>query len=237
MAIKKRLFGYALLITIFLFATILLISNIFEDKRQEYINSEVQSMYNNFNEMQTFMLMSEAYGDEMACLAFKNKLRELDQSIWDLGRKIEQYKVASEEFQKNPYYYNQKTKFNENEIFYMLLMKKLKKQCDMDQVIISFFYKNSEDCKKCDDQSFVLTDINKDIDEEISIFSYDVDLNLTSIDLLIEYHNITEFPCTIVEDGKYCGMYRKDFFMEKICEESPSIQGCESYLSNEDISK
>ena len=155
MEIKKRMFFVAFLITIFLLFSLILINNILGDKRQEYINSEIQTMYNNFNEMQTFILMSEIYGDKMACIAFKNKLEVLDQSIWKLGMKIDQYRVASEQFFRDPYYFQQKKIFNENEIFYMSLLKKLKKQCDIDTVILSFFYSNKGSCNKCYDQAFV----------------------------------------------------------------------------------
>ena len=226
MEIKKRVFFIAFLITIFLLFSLILINDILGDKREEYINSEIQTMYNNFNEMQTFILMSEIYGDKMACLAFKNKLEDLDQSIWELGKKIDQYRIASEQFFNDPYYFQQKKIFNENEIFYMSLLKKLKKQCDIDTVIISFFYRNKKDCNKCDDQAFVLTDLNKDIDEEIFIFSFDADLKISFIDLLIEYHKIEEFPCVIIEENKFCGMMDKNEIKNKICSISPNVSIC-----------
>lgn len=228
MALDKRLSLAAFLITLFLLATILLLGDFFNDEREEYITTQIQETYNNLNEMQTFTLMSEIYGDEMACLAFKSKLKKLDTSLWDLGIKIDQYRVASEEFQKDPFYLQQKKIFNENEVFYLMLLAKIHKHCTYNQEVVSFFYRNSADCKKCDDQSFILTDIKKKAKDEISIFSFDADLNLTTINLLLQYYGITEFPCVVIRDNKYCGIQDTDFIITTLCE-SGTLSLCSEY--------
>ncbi|MBU1975573.1 MAG: hypothetical protein KKG59_04175 [Nanoarchaeota archaeon] len=223
------IFVVALVITIFLLMTILLLGALLNKNRESYIDSNVQKLYNDLNEMQTFSLLAEVYGDQMACVAFSSKLMDMDESIWNLGRKIDQYRSVSEEFKKNPYYLEQKKIFNENELFYMVLLKQLKVRCNYTQAIVLFFYQNSQDCKKCDDQSFVLTDINKDIDEELAIFSFDADLNLTSLRVLREFYQITELPCTIVNDVKMCGMQDKDAILKEICKDQPDIDVCKQF--------
>ncbi len=228
MALDKKLALVAFLITLFLLATILLLGDFFNDKREEYITTQIQEMYNNLNEMQTFTLMSEIYGDDMACLAFKSKLKQLDTSLWDLGIKIDQYRVASEEFQKDPFYLQQKKIFNENEVFYLMLLAKINKHCAYKQEIISFFYQNSADCKKCDDQSFILTDIKRKAKDEISIFSFDVDLELIPVTLLVQYYGITEFPCLVIHDKKYCGIQDMDFIFTTLCA-SGNLSLCSEY--------
>ncbi len=217
---KRMILVLALFITLFLLSTVLLIGSFFDGKREERINELASDMYSNINEMQTFMLMSEIYGDPMACLAFKSKLQKLDKSVWTLGMKIDQYRIASEEFMKDPFYLMQKKDFNDKEIFYLMLLSKIKKHCKYNQAIISFFYKNSYDCKKCDDQSFVLTDIKKAAENEVSIFSFDMDLNLTTINLLDEYYKIDAYPCIVIDDQKYCGIQDKKFIVEKLCANS-----------------
>ncbi|MBI4441175.1 hypothetical protein HY639_03335 [Candidatus Woesearchaeota archaeon] len=215
---RNMVFLLALFITLFLGSTIFLLGDFLNGQREKRIDDLSSEMYANLNEMQTFMLMSEIYGDGMACLAFKSKLQALDKSVWDLGIKIDQYRIASEEFQKDPFYLGQKNAFNEKEVFYLMLLSKIKKHCKYDQAIISFFYRNSEDCKKCDDQSFVLTDLKKDAEKEMSIFSFDADLGLNTIKLLTEYYGIDTYPCIVVNDQKYCGMQDKNFIIEKLCE-------------------
>jgi HJR/Mrr/RecB family endonuclease len=218
----------ALLITIFLFATVLLVSSTFEQRRQVYLDTEMQKVYNSLNDMQIYMLMSDTYDQKMACIAYKEKLRDLDKTTWQLGQKIDQYRAASEEFRKDPYYLQQKQVFNENEMLYLLLLKKVKETCDMQQSIIIFFYQNSDDCKKCDDQSFILTDIHRDIDKDAAIFSFDIDLNLTTVRLLREYYDVKELPCVVIDDHPYCGIQGRDFIVGKICENVTTLPQCQT---------
>lgn len=229
---KNQLMAGAFLITLVLLLSILLLGSVMDNEREQYIEGEVQRLYNDLAEVQTFFLMEETYGDQMACLAFRSKLLELDKTVWNLGIKLDQYRTASEDFHRSPFYLEQKEQFNENQVFYMMLLTKLKRTCNYDdQAIISFFYQNSADCRSCDDQSFVLTDINRQLDEQISIFSYDVDLNLTTVSLLTEFYNITEYPCVVIEEEAYCGMRDKEFIMERICEHMPTIQSCQDTTS------
>jgi len=230
MAMKRtsigKLFILAFLITVFLLVSILFVSSLLENKRESYISDETQQVYNSLNEMQIFLLMSETYGQDMACLAFDAKLKELDKTVWSLGQKIDQYRVASEEFRKNPYYQAQKHLFNENEVFYMMLLQKLKKECSFRQAVIAYFYQNSADCTKCDDQAYVLSDINRDIDPEVAIFSFDHDLNLTTVNLLERFYNVTQFPCVVIDDQTFCGIRGKAFIEQQMCLSNPEISLC-----------
>jgi hypothetical protein len=218
MAIGKRTFIAAFVITAFLLITIVILGNLMNTERKEYVEEQVK-IISDMNEVQTYVLLSDVYGDRLACLAFKKKLTEWDTTLWDLGLKLESYRVATEEFQKDPFYLEQKRLFNENEVLYMTFLTKLKKECDLNTTIISFFYKNSEDCRKCDDQSFVLTDLKRSLKDDVAIFSYDMDLNITNINLLSEYYEITEYPCVVINEAKFCGIQDKAFIMEKICVE------------------
>src|SRR3989338_6433109 len=185
----------AFFITVFLLAAVLFLGSTLNDTRESDLNKRFERMSQDFNSMQTFSLLSETYDDKMACLAFENKLQELNSYIWKLGQDIDNYRVASEEFQKNQYYVQQKKLFNENEVYYYLLLRKMEKKCNITKMNILFFYKNAVDCKKCDDQSFILRDISgmdDDNKKEIAVFSYDVDLNISTITLLAKYYNVRE---------------------------------------------
>lgn len=217
---NKQLYLLAFLITCFLLATLLIIGGVFDSKREEAINALVQDTYNNLNEMQTFMLMSEIYGDEMACLAFQSKLLDLDKTLWELGIKLDRYRTATEQFQKDPFYLAQKRVFNENEVFYLMLLTKVNAVCGHKQDVISYFYRNAKDCGDCDAQSFVLSDIKRDVDQDISIFSFDAELDLASIGLLTEFYGVDAYPCVIINEEKFCGLRDKDFVVGKICETS-----------------
>ena len=226
MRIPKTIFLVALVITLFLLSTMLLIGNIFSTQREETIRQQMESMQKSITEVQTFFLMSEVWGDEMACLAFREKILELDKTIWDVGQRIDQYRIASEEFFRDPYYFEQKRIFNENQLFYLTLLTKLKQECGYDQAIISFFYDYKDECPRCDDQSFILSDINREMGEDVSVFSFDMGLGIQGLELLYDYYGIDELPCVVIDDEPYCGLRQKGFLKEKICEHSPNITSC-----------
>lgn len=215
MEIKKNIFLLAFVITLFLLSTILLLGSLLNKERKSSIEDKM-AIIEDLNDLQTFSLLSDVYGNKFACLAFKSKMADWDKSLWSLGMKLEQYRVATEEFQKDPFYIEQKKKFNENELLYMAFLIKTKETCNLDQNIISFFYRKSEVCKKCDDQSFVLTDIKRMLNDDVSIFSFDVDLNITSINLLEKYYEIDEYPCIVINDEKFCGMRDRSFILSKL---------------------
>jgi hypothetical protein len=187
------------------------------NSRKEYVTEQMQ-IITDVSELQTYSLMTDVYGDKMACVAFKQKLQQWDKSLWNLGLKLESYRVATEEFEKDPFYIAQKNKFNENEVLYLMFLTKVKKECQLNQDIISFYYQNSYDCKKCDDQSFILTDIKQELQENVSIFSFDADLNVSNSKIMMDYYGIKEFPCIVINEQKYCGIQDKKFIMQKLKE-------------------
>ncbi|MFA5797144.1 MAG: hypothetical protein WC916_03865 [Candidatus Woesearchaeota archaeon] len=193
-----------------------MIGNILNTERKNTVQDQMK-VITDLNELQIYSLMTDVYGDKMACIAFKKKLQDWDKTLWDLGLKLESYRVASEEFQKDPFYKEQKRQFNENQVLYLMFLTKVKKECNLDQPIITFFYQNAQDCRKCDDQSFILTDIKLDLEDEVSVFSFDMDLNITNIELLKEYYGVEQYPCIVINEKKYCGIQDKAFIMKKIC--------------------
>jgi len=233
MEIKKRLAIISFGITVFLLITIILLGSVLNNEREETLTEQFDMMSEDFNNMQILFLMSESYDNELACLAFENKLKELDTTIWTLGEKIDKYRTASEEFMKDPYYLEQKKSFNENEVFYFLLMKRMIDRCNISKEVLLFFYQNSADCKKCDDQSFILADINELDDEdgrqEVAIFSFDMDLNISTVSLLSKYYKTSNYPCIVMNEEVYCGIQDKNFIMNKICTNQPRLYICSIY--------
>lgn len=215
MEVKKSIFLLAFVITVFLLLTILLLGGFLNNERKSTVEDKM-AIINDLNDIQTFSLLSDVYGSKFACLAFKSKLAEWDKSLWNLGLKLEQYRVATEEFQKDPFYLEQKKTFNENELLYMAFLTKTQTECNLSQHIISFFYRKSELCNKCDDQSFVLTDVKRLLEDNVSIFSFDSDLNITSVQLLEKYYEIDQYPCIIINEEKFCGIQDRSFILEKL---------------------
>lgn len=236
MEMKRLLFFLSFIITVFLFLTILFLGSFMDDVREDNLSNQFERMSRDFNNMQILSMISESYGEEMVCLAFESKLRELDAYIWDLGEKIDKYRIATEEFNKDEFYVTQKQIFNENELYYFLLMRGMVEKCNMTKNNILFFYKDSRSCGKCDDESFVLRDVrylDTSKDKEVAVFSFDMDLGLSSLDLLEKYYEIDQYPCMVINEEKHCGMQSKEYVMNVLCENNTKdLTICDNYFGN-----
>jgi hypothetical protein len=235
-SVTTRLLVLAFVVTVFMLLSLVAIGILLDRGRENYIDSQVSRLSRDFSNMQAYDLLAQSYDDKMACLAFESKLIEMDYYVWQLGEKIDSYRSASEEFQKDQYYISQKKLFNENEIYYMLLLNRMTSKCNLSKHIILFFYQNSVDCKKCDDQSFILRDINlleeNDPQKSVAVFSFDYDLNITTINLLTKYYQVDQFPCIIIDGKRFCGITDRQFIITRICEADPAANVCTRFMQS-----
>jgi len=229
--VKKKILALAFLITLLIFITIYLSNIALNKEREDAIVERMNTLLQNYEEMQTLSMMSDVFGQEGTCLSMQARLLNMNKDIWDTGEKIDQYRTLTEEFMKDPFYLEQKNRFNINEVLYFSMLKKMQQSCDVNQSIILFFYQKKEECPNCDPQSFVLTDIKHEHEKELGIFSFDVDLNLAPVNILIQYYNITSYPCTIINDTTHCGLYDKNEMMTILCE-TENLTDCYEYIED-----
>tara|TARA_Y100000310_G_scaffold317308_1_gene370049 strand:- start:3332 stop:4012 length:681 start_codon:yes stop_codon:yes gene_type:complete len=215
---NKGVFVVAAIITIVLLISIYSFNLFLNTQRERAIIERMEQVLDEYQELQALSLMSEVFGKEMTCISLEKRLAHMDKTLWDTGIKIDMYREATEKFITDPFYLDQKKKFNRNEIIYLSMLENMKQWCTFNQTTILYFYKKKEDCAECDAQSFVLTDLNKDIDQEIAIFSFDSNLKLPSVDTLELFYGIDSFPCIVVENKTYCGLHDKDALIDLICE-------------------
>ncbi len=224
-SVKKRIFLTGFLITLVMLLTILF-SNIFlGELREEALLDQMDSVVRDYEEIQTLMLMADFFGEESTCVAIRSMLSRMNEELWDLGLKIDQYRQATEEFSTAPFYEKEKARFNQRAALYYTLLKRLDDTCETDHTLMSFFYRDEDECPDCDAQAFVLTDIRLQLEDEgrsddLALFSFDMDLDLPTIDLLRQHYNITHYPCMVIEDDTYCGLRNKDEVLELLCEHS-----------------
>jgi len=218
MVANKKIFIAAAVITIMLFLSIYSLNLFLNTQRERVVVDKMEAILDEYQEIQALTLMSDVFGREMSCLALENTLSHMDKTLWDTGIKIDQYREATEKFITDPFYLRQKEKFNRNEVIYFTMLQNMKQWCQFNQTTLLYFYRKKEECDNCDAQSFVLTDLNKEIDPELAIFSFDSNLGLPSVNTLELFFNITSYPCIVVEGNTHCGLYDKDELIDVICE-------------------
>lgn len=218
MVSNRGIFILAAVITLMLFISIYSLNLFLSSQREQAILDRMEDIIDSYQEIQTLALMSDVFGQEMTCLSLESSLIHMDKTLWDTGLKIDKYREATEKFITDPFYLSQKKKFNRNEVVYYSMLQNMKQWCEFNQTTILYFYKKKEDCADCDAQAFVLTDLNKQIDPEVAIFSFDSDLDLPSVNTLETFYNISNYPCIVIEGNTYCGLHNKNDLIDTICE-------------------
>ena len=160
------------------------------------------------------------------CNILRSELEYLETKLWKLDMRIRGYGEITRDFTNDEFYLREKRKLNRREIIHLSMLTRLRKMCGYEQTIILYFYGECKKNKKCDEQGFVLTYINQLIDPEIAIFSFDSDLNISSVDTLTKLYNITEYPCVIIEGNTHCGLHNKHEMIELLCKYNGNLSIC-----------
>lgn len=237
--VSKTLFVVGFIITLLIFVTVFAFNGTLNDVRNNFISNEMNKVIVDYENMQTLIFMSDIYGDNSTCIVYENLLSEMNKGLWDLGTKIDQYRQASENFQKDSFYIEQKKIFNRKEVLYFAMMNDMNNKCDKDITLISYFYIKKEECPKCDAQSFVLSDLKNELkkiksEDQLAIFSFDSDMHIPGIDLLLNFYNITNYPAITINDKSYEGLHSKDMLLEILCKETDLNGVCKKFELQDD---
>jgi hypothetical protein len=225
-AVDKNILITAGVITLLLFMVIYSSNVLLNKGREKVVLDKMENIVEDYKEMQATLLMVDVFGKEITCFALAENLANMDKTLWETGRKIDQYRAATEQFMRDPFYLEQKRKFNLNEVLYFTMLKQMKELCKVNQTILLFFYRKKEECPDCDAQSFVLTDLKKEMKQEVAIFSFDVDLGMSSIKILTKFYNLSSYPCVVIEDRPYCGLYNKNKMIKLLCNKHKGLSVC-----------
>ena len=190
----------AFFITAFLFGSAFYLSNFFNNKKIE----EIRRIENT---IAIDILSSETQFDlleELSCGNVNDSI--LSQELNDLASKIEfsedQSLGSTEERASLRKYYSLL------QIKDYLLMKKAEDKCDLDVTSIIYFYSNKIDCRGCENQGYILTDIRQNY-PNVRVYAFDYNLDLSALKALITIYKVKEperLPALIVNGKVYYGL-------------------------------
>ena len=219
----------AAFLTIFLFVSIYALNLFLESKRETVISAKMNEIIEDFEEIETSSYLMDFIArrnDTYTCGIIKYQLEYLESRLWKLDQKIKSYREVTKDFMNDAFYLQEKKSLNRREIIHLTLLEKMKKLCNYSQTTILYFYGKCAENMKCDDQGFVLSYINQKIDSEIAIFSFDYDLDIPSVNALINIYNVTEYPCVVIEEHTHCGLHNINDMETFLCSYSPSLSIC-----------
>lgn len=223
-------YAYTFLITAAIFATALLASNYFSQKKiNEIKNIESRISVDILASETQFFLLSE-----LSCKDIGNSF--LSKELATLGDKLaytEQNRGSDDEE-----VLNLKKYYSLLQIKDFILMQKIRERCgrnpSVDGLSIMYFYSNIEDdCDDCQKEGFVLTKLREDY-PELRVYSFDYNLDLSAIQTLISIYNIKdEPPALLVNDKVYYGFQSIDDIKEII----PALKEIDKQKEKEALQK
>lgn len=196
-------YAYTFLITAAIFATAILASNYFSQKRVNEIKDIESRIAVDILASETqFSLLSE-----LSCRDITSSF--LSKELSNLGDKLSY--TEQNRGSDDAEVLNLKKYYSLLQIKDFLLMQKVKERCGGKTLSLMYFYSNVEDkCDDCEKEGFVLTKLRQDY-PELRVYSFDYDLDLSALQTLISVYNIEDRqPALLINDQVYYGFKSVD---------------------------
>ncbi len=205
--VEWKKYAYTFLITAAIFATALMASNYFSQRRiNEIKNIESRIAVDILASETQFSLLSE-----LSCKDISNEL--LSKELATLGDKLS-YTEESRGSDDGEVV-NLKKYYSLLQIKDFLLMQKIQERCGLgiekSGPSIIYFYSNIKNkCEDCSREGLVLTRLRQDY-PELRVYSFDYDLDLSAIQTLVSIYKIKdEQPALLINDKVYYGFKTLD---------------------------
>lgn len=197
--IDKNKYIITFIITAIIFAGMLYINNILDEKRfgdtkaiQDQIALDLLSSDTQFNLLK-----------ETSCKNVSGSI--LSKELNSLATKLT-YLEANDSGAKSDELLYLKKYYSLLQIKDSLLMKQLSQKCSSKPISVLYFYGDKTDCPACTEMSYVLTHLREQY-PELRIYSFDTNLNLSAIDTLKSIYKIDvrQLPAIVYNDDTYTG--------------------------------
>lgn len=197
--IDKNKYIITFIITAIIFAGMLYINNILDEKRfgdtkaiQDQIALDLLSSETQFNLLK-----------ETSCKNVDGSI--LSQELNSLATKLT-YLEANDSGSKSDELVYLKKYYSLLQIKDSILMKQLSQKCSSKPISVLYFYGDKKDCPECENMSHILTRLREQY-PELRIYSFDTNLNLSAIDTLKSIYKIDvrKLPAIVYKDDSYTG--------------------------------
>ncbi len=209
MRIDYSKYIYSLIITVAIFATAILVSNFFSEKRVDNVKSMQDNIAINILSIETqFDLLKE-----VPCANLDSNI--LSEEMLKIGDRLS-YIESSRGGDDAEVIYLKKY-YSLMEIKDYLLTKRLAEKCTNKKIAyVIYIYSNNKDCDDCRKQSLVLTALRSKY-PDLRVYTFDYDLGLSAIETLKKVYKVpATFPVIIIEDKVMSGYMDKDALEAKL---------------------
>ena len=192
---KKYLFSFV--ITAIIFATAMLISNYFGQKKLDDIRNIQDKIAIDILSSETqFSLLEESSCKDIGSGTLSTELGNLEDKL---------AYTESQRGHNDPEVLTLKRYYSLLEIKDYLLMNKISDKCKKTPLSIIYFYSADGSCPDCEREGYVLTHLRETY-PDLRVYSFDYNIDLSAVKTLISINKVkNELPAVIVKDKIYYG--------------------------------
>jgi hypothetical protein len=139
------------------------------------------------------------------CRSYKTLRTDSLEDLYEVRRKLTTHENAGKI--SSPNYKDLKKKYNLLLIEDYLQKRRAAQECSRNSTRILYFYEQR--CDKCDTQSKILTSLRRDVDD-VFVYPIDTGIELSAVDYLSSYHNVSAYPTLVVNGNKSEGIVYKN---------------------------
>lgn len=203
---KKRSFSYPLYILTFLITVVIFVIGIYVGTLidQQNVNGLSGDVAQNLQRLQSTQLLFFLDDSASFCPVYANELEKLEADTNQIGEKlklIEDKGVFDLELKKQYFILEAQS---------YLLSKKVKEKCITKDVLVLYFYSNTN-CAKCKEQGTILLQVRDETLEKINyaynikFYSFDGDIGSPIAESLKQKYNISVYPTIILNERTHEG--------------------------------
>lgn len=202
----KKAYVFAAVLSIVLYS-IGVFTGIFIQKSTETaIIKRIESLERSIENTQLEYFYINSLGDKLSCDSFSLLVDETTKNVWNIGQELVDIEKQEENRER---IIDLKKEYSLLSIRAWILNNYLKEKCDVDNIIILYFY--SIPCSDCIKQGFVLDDLRESVfKDKMKVFVLDIDVDEPMIQVLKKSYNVTETPSIVIGDNVYSGLVEKD---------------------------
>lgn len=215
--LQKRRYLAAFAITALIFVLGFFAGLVLENQRSDFLADAYNQQRVDYSSMQLQHQLIEEIARDEDCAAltktFEQNINSLESARVRLETFAEDATVKEQEFNLLS------REYTHAQIRYYLLAQKTQEICGEDAATILYFYTDSSECSECENQAFVLNYLKRVMQDKLLIFSFNEQLadQEPAIRLLMNRHNITEFPSIVINNEPYGGYQSRDVVQSELC--------------------
>lgn len=192
---KQYIFSFA--ITAVIFATAILTSNYFAQKRVDEIRGiQDKIAIDTLSSETQFSLLEESSCKDIGTGSLSTELGTLEEKL--------SY-TEKERGENDPEVQTLKKYYFLLEIKDYLLMNKISQKCKKTPISIIYFYSLDDKCTDCEKEGYVLTRLREKY-PDLRVYSFDYNSDLSAVKTLISINKIKdEMPAIIIKDKAFYG--------------------------------